>query len=87
MKCKLTRLKSNHQNLRTDTIEGQCDDLPAKGRCFMMTAPPLDPASGMRYVHTTPVLELEHDGDKPEGIGAGIVFTTRNSTYHLLYLA
>jgi hypothetical protein len=76
MKVKLTKLSSTHQNLRTDTIEGNADLLPEVGQCFAMTAEPLDPRASFRWVRTTPIQSIEAMGDTYR-------FTTENSTYQL----
>lgn len=68
----MTRLDSSHQNLRTDSVEGDAPRLPAIGRRFVMAAPPLDPAADIRLVETSPVMTVSNDG-----------FTTLNSRYKL----
>jgi hypothetical protein len=69
----LSRVKSTHTRLRTDTVLGWTNALPAVGEPFVMSADPLDPAASMRLVTTTPVVAL----------GAGGEFSTENSTYRL----
>jgi hypothetical protein len=79
--CKLTKIVSNHTNLRTDEIVGFCHDLPAQDQDFLMFSSPLvlAPGSsrGLRVVHTTEVQKVETI-DSTE-----LIFKTRNSTYKL----
>lgn len=71
IKVKLTRIKSNHSNLRTDEVVGiVVYGLPQVGHCFGLAAESLDPSKDIRGVLTTPVTELE-----------GNTFKTRNSEY------
>lgn len=79
---KLTRLSSKHDSLRSTEVVGWTGELPQVGLCFEMAAPPLIEAAGnVRYVHTTPVIEMT----EPVA-GEEFVFKTRNSTYHLKVL-
>jgi len=79
VKVKLTRISSNHRNLRTDEVVGETEDLPEVGHLFIMTAPPLDPANAIRSIVTTPVRVCERIGDEFD-------FHTRNSHYRLRVL-
>jgi len=72
----LTKLCSNHNNVRTPIVEGECTYLPIKGRIFTMVAPPLDGAKMVRFLHTTVVQDCINDG-------ITYMFHTRNSTYRL----
>ena len=72
---KLTRIKSNHNNLRTDEVEGYCYRLPVMNEPFVMYGPPLEYGS-IRNITTTRVLEMET-------LGNSINFKTRNSLYNL----
>ena len=78
MRCnvKLTKLCSNHDHVRTPEIVGECGYLPIKGRIFTMVAPPLDKTKAVRFLHTTIVQDVIHDGET-------YMFHTRNSTYRL----
>lgn len=77
MKAKLTRINSNHDRLRDDIIEGDCQNLPRVGSNFVLIAPPRDTPDGFRYVETTPISKINKLGPgKTE-------FHTRNSVYHL----
>lgn len=81
-KVKFTRIASNHTRLRTDTVEGECDMLPAIGHCFFMTGPGLE--FGVRLVNTSPVKEIIKDEivlTTPEQ--RIVVFKTENSEYQL----
>lgn len=77
IKCKLTKISSTHQNLRTSVVVGQCEKMPTIGAEFVMTAPPLDPAAAFRLIETTPVkFVVKLHGGKYE-------FQTDNSHYAL----
>ena len=76
MKCRLTRLSSIHNHLRTKVVEGNCDYRPKEGRIFFMVGKPLDPAAASRQVTTTLVLEREVSDQ-----GKTIEFKTKNSHY------
>lgn len=79
MKVKLTKIASIHNNLRTDTVDGEAQDIPTLGKSFVMFAPPLEAIDGFRLVQTTPVQKIE-------GEGSGVRFWTKNSEYTLQYL-
>lgn len=71
IKVKLTRIKSNHNNLRTDEVIGiAIYGLPEVGASFALAAESLDPTKDIRGVFTTPVTELN-----------GNTFKTANSEY------
>jgi hypothetical protein len=76
MKVRLTKIKSNHNNLRTDVIEGHAENLPILGEDFFMHAAPLAivPETGraLRFIRTTPVTSITEVG-----------FNTANSEYKL----
>ncbi len=73
-KVKLTKVRSNHNNLRTDEILGVTEKLPTKGEDFNLLGKGLE--FGTRSVRTTPV-------EKIEQIDNEYLFHTRNSTYKL----
>jgi hypothetical protein len=76
-KVRLTRIKSNHDNLRTSEIVGECGALPTIGLCFTIwNRIPLTEDADFRYVVTTPVRTMTRCGDQME-------FTTANSKYQL----
>jgi hypothetical protein len=72
---KLTKLKSNHTNLRTDIIEGVTENLPTQDKSFLMFGEGLE--FGTRMVHTTPVLEIMSKSESE------MEFKTKNSHYKL----
>ena len=69
-KVKLTKIKSNHKNLRTDTVEGFSNSLPTVGEPFNMWGEGLE--FGTRWITTTPVITINKCG-----------FDTANSSYHI----
>lgn len=73
-KVKLTKIRSNHSNLRTDTVEGETQKLPVLGEIFQMVGEGL--SFGSRMIWTTEVKNIE----QIENI---YQFNTRNSTYKL----
>lgn len=81
MKVKLTRITSNHQNLRSDEIVGELVQPFCLGECVILVGEAFDEEmranGGQRMVHTTPVIELT-------SVGTDIWdFKTRNSHYRL----
>lgn len=76
-KVKLTKIKSNHNNLRTDVIEGFCKKLPVLNEDFIMFSEGLEDPSAMRMIRTTKVLGIETSSSQE------MYFTTRNSSYNL----
>jgi len=78
MKAKLTRIKSTHNNLRTDEVIGETDDLPIVGESFSMSGEGIE--FGTRLIFTTPVKNLEKIGEKI------YIFSTKNSEYKLEFL-
>jgi hypothetical protein len=73
--CKLTKIQSTHQKLRTDVIEGWCYHLPIVGEAFSIFSDPLDPEMQVRVVRTSTVVDVYVDR-----------FETLNSTYELVVL-
>ena len=71
---KLIKVKSNHKNLRTDTVEGVIQSLPKVGEPIVLFGKGLE--FGTRVVHTTPIQSIE----KIENVYTVI---TQNSTYRL----
>lgn len=77
-KVLLVKVKSNHQNLRTPTVSGIADTLPAVGFPFVMYGEPLTDEGDTRVVTTTPVTRIL------EQTVPGVTrFETENSTYEL----
>ena len=81
-KVKLTKLRSNHDFLRSDIIVGRTDKLPEVGSRFFMIAEPLVTGFPMaqRLIETTPIKNVER-------IGKEFQFSTANSTYKLEILS
>ena len=77
----LTRLKSVHQNLRSDEIRGTADGLPAVGRGFAIIGAPINENAFARLVATTAVKEIRHH---PKN--GSLEFWTANSHYGLQIL-
>ena len=61
-------------NVRTNSTEGKCNNLPKIGESFMLIAPPLVEGSIARYVTTSEVKEIIPDKN-------GMIIKTLNSTY------
>lgn len=84
MKARLTRINSNHENLRTDWVDGQCQELPNVGSEFILIGQALDPTlralGAGRLIHTTEVQEVTVVKTTPP---IKIRFKTVNSTYEL----
>jgi len=72
----LTKIRSNHSNLRTDVIEGETPALPNIGDDFILFSKSLDPKGAIRMVQTTNVKFVEQ-------IGNTYQFNTENSVYKL----
>lgn len=73
-KVRLTKIKSTHNILRTDVIEGESPWLPEVGKAVIVTGEGLE--FGYRVVHTTTIQSMEK-------IDNVYRFKTRNSTYEL----
>jgi hypothetical protein len=78
-KVLLTKIKSNHSNLRTDTVEGVVLDLPEKGKSIVLVGKPLIVGMDARVVATTEIQNVEKLGEEYQ-------FVTLNSTYKLKVL-
>ncbi len=61
MKVKLTKVYRDdiEGGLRTPSVIGECFDLPTKGKAFIMTAEPLNTNNDMRYIETSPIVEID----------------------------
>lgn len=57
MKVRFSKVYNDHNRLRTDVIEGECEALPRVGECFEMTGAPLDKwlQGATRFVNTSQV--------------------------------
>jgi len=73
---KLTQLLSNHNNVRTKEILGNCSGVPRKGKRFVMSSTPLDKSKDIRVLTTTVLKSVRKDGDT-------YYFETQNSKYKL----
>jgi len=73
---KLTKIRSSHENLRTDEIVGFCNELPILDLTFVMYGEGLELKEAVRIVTTTRVQHVET-------IGNIINFGTENSLYKL----
>ena len=82
MKVILKKIKSNHNNLRTDVIEGFTRELPAVGEVFWIEGEALDSLvrdrGGVRLIRTSPVKTVTHEENTNL-----YLFTTENSEYSL----
>ena len=61
MRVRLTRMTGGSA-LRTDSVEGETDDMPTVGQPFFLSAPPLVEGR-IRLVNTTRVVALHDDGE------------------------
>ena len=73
---KLTKIQSSHQKIRSNVIEGFCQELPTVGQPFKMCAEPLDLSMDIRLIETTPVKNINK-------LSKGMEFKTNNSIYAL----
>jgi hypothetical protein len=78
-KVVLKRMLSNHNNLRTDVIEGMAMHLPSVGMPFILFGESLTDPAATRVVTTTPVMETKVNDSV-------WWFKTKNSTYELTVL-
>jgi len=76
----LTKLSTNHNNLRTKVIVGIASELPEIGSTFRMTAKPLNPDTDIRLIETSLVTNIENEDNT-------YVFNTENSQYLLKVLS
>jgi hypothetical protein len=81
LKVKLTRIRSNHNFLRTSEIVGKTAHIPEVGEEFMLFAPPLETKIGFRTVRTTKIRECLYDKGARK-----FIFQTANSLYALQVL-
>lgn len=73
----LTKIESNHSNLRTNDIVGQTLYLPKVGQSFHLVGESLTPGLTHRIINTTEIKEVEKTGEMT------YIFKTQNSTYGL----
>ena len=76
----LTKVESNHNNLRTNEIEGHTLYLPDVGQGFNLVGESLTPGLSHRMINTTEVKSVESIGQDE------YLFKTLNSTYKLKVL-
>ena len=79
MKVKLVKLKSNHNNLRTNEMVGECTELPIVGNSFVIFGQPIDKNAAVRVIQTTPVKDVQR-------MDQTLTFGTQNSSYQLWLL-
>lgn len=75
--AKLTKLISTHNNLRTDSMDGEYPFTPTIGRPFILIGEPLDHEFDHRMIYTSNVVSII------ESSSDSITFKTANSTYRL----
>lgn len=76
IKCKLTKLESTNENLRTNEIIGETNKLPEVGFNFHIVSTPIDKSFSYRKVSTSEVQYVI----KEENF---YIFDTHNSKYKL----
>lgn len=79
----LEKIKSNHTNLRTDTMQGAYGNLPEVGETFTILGKGL--AFGNRVIQTSPVIEISEIGMN-DVRQEYVIFHTENSTYKITHL-
>jgi hypothetical protein len=63
--CKLKKVQSPHQNVRTEEMEGLCDMPPTVGLSFqIMNDKPLEKGYTNRLIMTSPVMTAIREGGK-----------------------
>ena len=77
MKTKIIKIASNHNNVRTPTMEGDCADIPRVGEPFTITGKSLSFSGGIRVIETTQVKSIIKIRENY------YEFKTLNSTYGL----
>ena len=73
----LIKIKSNHDNLRTKSVLGHFNDYPKLEKSFILYSDSLSLKDGFRIIKTTPVKDINIDGDS-------VYFKTSNSVYKLM---
>jgi len=76
MDVELTQISSEHNNVRTKKIVGECASLPIEGKTFLMFSEPLDPSKNIRMLHTSKIKSVRKEGNI-------YYFETQNSKYKL----
>jgi len=78
LNVKLTKIESNHNNLRTNDMVGTTSAIPEVGHEFSIFGESLSFHGGGRVIHTTIVKESDFNEDTKT-----FRFKTQNSTYEL----
>jgi len=79
----LEKINSNHNNLRTTSMQGVFESFPDVGEQFIIFGEGIE--FGNRMIHTTPVKEILELGKDNEDLDY-ILFNTANSKYRLTLL-
>lgn len=74
-KVKLTKIRNNHNRLRSNEIIGIAQDLPKVGESFAMMSEAL--VIGVRLINTSPVQNIETINNKHQ------IFTESGSLYEV----
>jgi transcription-repair coupling factor (superfamily II helicase) len=77
MRVKLTKIESNHNNLRTNSIEGECKTFPEVNSGLVILADPLEKGMDVRIVNTSIIKEIRTIGVND------FMLKTLNSLYRL----
>lgn len=79
-KVRLTKVESNHNNIRTNSMEGETTELPVPGENFVIVGDPINPMADVRCITTSEIQLVE----KTDSL---YTFKTLNSTYQLEVLS
>lgn len=82
-RVKMTKIQSDHNNVRTNEVVGITSSLPKIGERFQILSEALDKSNGAnaRYVETSPIESLKSSCENT------IIMKTHYSTYELEILA
>lgn len=72
---KFTKIRNNHNRIRTDVIKGITHELPQIGQGFVMLSEGLD--FGTRYIQTSPIKNIKTIDNKHQ------IFTESGSVYEI----
>lgn len=78
LNVKLTKIESNHNNLRTNDMVGTTAQIPEVGHEFIILGESLSFKGGARVIHTTEIKDVKLDLANKK-----MTFQTQNSTYDL----
>lgn len=76
LRVKLVKIESNHNNLRTNEMEGRTGSIPEVGYDIIVFGEGIE--FGTRMIHTTEVKESTYNKETKT-----FTFKTKNSTYSL----